>query len=302
VSASPPHRSAFVCVIGRPNSGKSTLINAVLGDELSIATAMPQTTRKNIRGIYTTDGLQIVFVDTPGIHHGRHMYNKTISQESETMMQEKGVDVICYVVDLSRGFGAEEDRVAALAGASTAAVLVVFNKQDMVDDALSLKETFFARYPALQGARSVIVSALSTGAPEAFLQQLHPLIPEGPRFFPDDQLSDENLRFFAAEFIRKSIIRHTKQEVPHASFVEIEQYREEENTHHIQAKIHVETQGQKGILIGKNGACISAIKSHARHDIKKLTGASVKLSLHVSISKHWRNNPHFLQRAGYALR
>ncbi len=298
---STPFKSAFISLIGRPNSGKSTLINAVLGSELSIATSMPQTTRKTVRGIYTGEHLQLVFVDTPGIHYGRHMYNRTISRESEYSIREKGIDLLCYVVDMARDYGKEEDHIAEMVTASGLSSCIVFNKKDQVADADARRSAFFTRYPDLKDVDTVTLAATDTEAGRYFLDYLRTIAPEGPQYFPAEQISDDNLRFFAAEFIRKAIIAHTQQEVPHACFVEIESYKEADDTHQISARIHVETQGQKGILIGKKGAGIKSIKAQARRDIANMVDTPVALSCHITVTKNWRNNKNFLRNAGYSF-
>jgi GTP-binding protein Era len=294
-------RSAFVALAGRPNAGKSTLLNAVLGEQLAIVTTLPQTTRKNLRGIYNGDNMQIVFVDTPGIHDGKRSFNRAMVAEARNAARTGEADIVCYLVDLFREFGPEEDFVARLVSESGLPVVVVFNKRDLCADAESKKAEFRRRYPALSRAPSVTVSANSPSARDAFLTVLRPLVKEGPPLFPTDDLSDATLRFFAAEHIRKQIILHTREEVPHAVFVEIDQYRETPQRHEIEATIHVETVGQRGIVIGPKGALIAKIRKAAERELAQLAGCPIAIKCHVKVSPKWRDNPRFLRHAGYTI-
>jgi GTP-binding protein Era len=294
-----PFRCGMVALIGRPNSGKSTLLNTVLGQELSVVSSLPQTTRRNLRGILTTDSLQIVFVDTPGIHDGGHRYNKAMSAESRGVLRDKGIDLIAYLVDLGREFGAEEDTVAGIVRAASASVLVVFNKVDRCADVGARVRAFFERYPALAGRRFVRIQANKRDAREAFVAAVAPLLPEGPALFPADELTDENMRFFAAEYVRKGIIACTREEVPHACAVEILAYEEGATRHLVDAVIHVETDGQRGILIGKGGGMLGRIRNLAEVDMSRLAGLPVRYRMHVKVSAGWRDKPGFLREMGY---
>ena len=290
----PPFRSGFVALIGRPNSGKSTLLNAVLGEELSAVTPMPQTTRRRMKGIYTTDELQIVFVDTPGIHKGKHQLNQTMLREAEGATTEGGLDCICYLVDLSREYGEEESEVARIALAARAPLLIVFNKTDICSSLEAQKAKFFALYPAFAKAPSIELSAVDRKAKARFLAALLPFIKEGPKFFDGESLTDANLRFFAAEFLRKHIILNTREEVPHAVFVEIDYYREMPLRHDVGATIHVETTGQRGIIIGKKGALLTKIRAAAEKELRRLAGCPVSIACHIKVSPNWRDNKSFL--------
>jgi GTP-binding protein Era len=289
-----PFKSAFAALFGRPNSGKSTLMNTVLQEQISIVTAMPQTTRRNIRGIYTSDGAQIVFVDTPGMHRGRHALNGLMREQAVSAVSS-GMDLVCYVVDLSRDFGDEESDCAACASAASAPVLLVFNKIDRCGDADGRVREFLLKYPALDKCPRVKLSATSPKSKDIFLDAVAPMLREGPKYFDDDSLTDASMRTIAAEFIRKQIIVNTREEVPHAVFVEIESYRETAQKHEITASIHVETTGQKGIIIGAKGALIDKIKRGARRDIESLTGAKTALKLHVKVTPGWRDDANFLR-------
>ena len=291
-------KSAFVALIGRPNCGKSTLLNLVCGEKLSIVTSLPQTTRRNLRGIYTNSTCQIVFVDTPGIHHGKHMLNKSMYAQSSTVLDDAGIDIICYIVDLSRRFGEEENIAAKLVAPQKKSTLIVFNKADICPSAGRLRKYFFERYPELKGCPNVTLSAVKSGSKKLFLSAISTLLKPGPRFYPEDELTDADMRFLAAEIIRKHIIEATRKEVPHAACVEIISYKELPKKQEIDAAIHVETKGQKGILIGARGALIQEIQKSAQSEIARFFGQRIKLRCHVRITPKWRDNKRFLKEMG----
>ncbi len=297
-----PFHSAFVAIIGRPNSGKSTLLNAILGEQLAIVSPMPQTTQRNMRGIYNEDNMQIVFVDTPGIHKGKHQLNHEMYSLSTSMIKDSGIDVVCYMVDMSREFGEEEDDIATKISGVDRPVLLVFNKVDQLTlpEAEEKRENFYERYPELKPFPNVMLSALAENCGEVFIDSLRSYVPEGPQYYPEDDLTDESLRFFAAEYIRKEIISLTHNEVPHACFVEITQYTEGEDVHRIEADIHVESPGQKAIIIGNKGQTISKIRRGSEWKMRGLTGVKCKVNIFVKITKHWRDKKAFLKEQGYA--
>ena len=293
-----PFRSAFISFIGRPNSGKSTLMNTIMGEQLSVVTSLPQTTRRNLRGIYTTDDMQLIFVDTPGIHRGKHAFNESMIREARSAVTQKGIDLICYIVDLSREFGDEETAVSELVIDSGIPVLVIFNKTDLAQSAEPIIENFFSRYPRYKDKPYIKLSANRTEAKDVFLKAVDPFISEGPKFYDQDELTDSSLRFFAAEYIRKQIILNTREEVPHASFVEIESYKETEARHDISAVIHVETTGQRGIIVGQGGSIIKKIRKSAEREMQRLVGVPVAISCHIKVSPKWRDNEGFLRNVG----
>jgi GTP-binding protein Era len=288
-------RSGFVVLAGRPNSGKSTLINTVLGEEISPVTPLPQTTRRRISGVYTDPSMQIVFVDTPGIHQGGHKLNRAMLNEAESAARDDGIDCLCYIVDLSRAFGEEESLAAAITQRSNAPRLIVFNKKDLCSSVQRECGRFFSLFPGLAGAPSVTISAVSPAAKKEFLDALDPFIKEGPRYFDEETLTDADMRSLAAEFLRKHLILATRDEVPHAVFVEIESYRELERHHDIRAIIHVETTGQRGIIIGKKGALLARIRRNAETEFGRLAGCPVSISCHIKVTPHWRDSQSFLR-------
>jgi GTP-binding protein Era len=300
----PKQRSAFVAFVGRPNAGKSTLLNALLGEQLALVSQLPQTTRKVMKGILTKENLQLVFVDTPGIHHTGHTFNKAMSRSSEQVLTQKDADIICYCVDLSRSFGDEEDIVANLVSSARIPAIVIFTKADLVDQKVFCKSTriiirgFIKRYPQLAKTPRMIIAAHQPKAAARFLRVLDPFVKSGPQFFPDDDITDADLRFFASECVRKRIIELTREEVPHATFVEIEQYKEKNGRHEVDATIHVETDGQKAIIIGAKGAMIREIQKLANEDFEKIAQGKVSIRCHIKVSPKWRDDKAFLQRQG----
>jgi GTP-binding protein Era len=288
-------RSGFIALAGRPNSGKSTLLNTVVGQDLAVVTALPQTTRQAMRGVYTSATLQLVFIDTPGIHAGKHGINKVMLREARNVLEEASVDCICYLVDLTRDYGEEEALVAGMVAGARSPVLLVFNKADQCSQPAEKQDLFFKRFPALQHSASVTLSAIQPTAKKAFLKAVDPFVKEGPLYFDRDELTDAPMRCFAAEFLRKHVILNTRQEVPHAVFVEIERYRELEGRHVIDAAIHVETGGQKAIIIGSRGTMIGTIRTGAQRELSRIAGCPVRLSCHVKVTPGWRDDRNFLR-------
>jgi GTPase len=293
------HRSGFVALIGRPNSGKSTLLNTVIGETLSVVTPLPQTTRRNVRGIYTDDKVQLVFVDTPGMHKGGHRFNKSMLETASSVLTGKQVDVIAYLVDLYRDLGDEEDLIAALVSKIRSTVVIVFNKADVCDDATQRVRVFYERYPQLRDRPHIQISATSPKSKALFLKAVLPYIPQGPRLFPADDLTDQHLRFFAVEYLLKGIILNTREEVPHACFVEVTDYKELPDRHVVEATIHVESDGQKGILIGQGGTKIGRIRAIAENELSRLAGVPVSYHCHIKVSPKWRDDQRFLEGMGY---
>jgi len=296
------YKSGFIALMGRPNSGKSTLMNCVIGEQLSVVTPLPQTTRQNLKGIYTTDSMQLVFVDTPGIHKGKYVFNDSMIHEVRSVIKEKGLDLICYMVDVSREFGEEEDTVASIIGTAGVQTIIVFNKIDINKKYEDVKRTFFDKYPQFKDLPTICISANSEKAKDQFLKVVEPFIPPGPQYFDQDDMTDANMRFFASEYIRKQIILNTKDEVPHAVFVEIESYKEHGDTHIIQAVIHVETTGQRGIIVGKGGAGITRIRKAAAKELEKLAQAKVQLTCHIKVNPRWRDNESFIKFMGMPVK
>ncbi len=290
------HRSGEIAVVGRPNVGKSTLINQILGHKIAIVSPKPQTTRKQQLGIYTTDAVQILLIDTPGIHTPRHKLGDYMVEVAEQALRD--ANVILWVLDTSER-PTHEDRIIAekLAAVPDAQIVLALNKSDM-PTAAPLED-----YRALVAhvAAYSISAATGDGVP-TLIDNLTALLPLGPRYYPADQLSEVNMRFVAAETIREKVMLHTEEEIPHAVAVEIEEYRErEDGTHFISATIYVERDSQKGIIIGKGGTMIKRIGMDARLELAESLAAPVYVELHVKVLKNWRSDPRFIQRLGYRL-
>jgi GTP-binding protein Era len=290
------HRSGVIAVAGRPNVGKSTLINALLGQKIAAVSPKPQTTRRQQLGIYTQDDAQILFVDTPGLHLPRHKFGEYMNDVATRALRDS--DFVVWVVDASEQPGDGEKTIAETLKAMNVPVILVLNKMDRLSPNTDLS-VFDAMVEATETHR---VSALSEkGVPE-LLAALLARITEGPRLYPEDQVSEFNLRQIATEVIREKVLLLTEEEVPHASAVEIDEYRERDNgVHVITATIYVERDSQRGILIGKAGSMIKKIGTYARREMSEIVEAPVFLELHVSVLKNWRSDPRLLARFGYKM-
>ncbi len=294
------HRSGVVSVVGRPNVGKSTLINRILGQKIAIVSPKPQTTRKQQLGIYTDAQSQILFTDTPGLHRPQHKlgeYMVSVAQESL-----RDADCILWVVDGSVPPEAADIYIAETlntVGGQTP-ILLVLNKVDLL---ASAQIDHQAAYTSLVASKQVLhVSALTGEGLEALLAAVHDMLPLGPRYYPPDQVSEANMRFIAAEVIREKIILHTEQEIPYSVAVEIDEYKErDEETVYISAIIYVERDTQKGIVVGKAGAMIKQIGSEARVELGEMLNARIYLELHVKVLKNWRSDPDLMRRLGYRM-
>lgn len=290
------HRSGVVAVVGRPNVGKSTLINSILQQKVAIVSPKPQTTRKQQLGIYTQPDAQILFVDTPGLHKAQHKLGEYMVESAERALHE--VDIVLWLIDVSEPPHVADTYIAETLSAVNIPIVVVLNKIDLTDE-----DADFSDYLGLlEATKTVKISALNDVGVRGLLDMLIRMMPEGPRYYPAGQLTEVNLRTLAAETVREKIMLYTEQEIPHATAVEVTSYKEEENGKHtIHATIYVERDSQKGIIIGKRGAMIKRIGIEAREDIEKLVGANVYLDLHVKVLKNWRKDNKLMKRLGYHL-
>lgn len=287
-------RSGFIAIIGRPNVGKSTLMNCLLGEKISIISDKPQTTRNRIWGILTLPDAQMVFLDTPGIHKPLHKMNEVMVKTALGTYGE--VDVIMLLVEATERPGAGDKFIIETLSKIRTPVFLVINKVDLIakERLLPLMQELSGLYPF---AEIIPVSALKQdlgGLREAILKRL----PKGPKYFPDDQLTDQPERFVVTEIIREKIFELTKEEIPYSTAVVIEQMKEEPNLTSIHAMIYVERDSQKGIVIGKNGALLKEIGTRARLDVEKLLGVKVFLQLWVKVKKGWRDDDHMLRNVG----
>jgi GTPase len=292
------HRSGVVTVVGRPNVGKSTLINAILGQKIAITSPKPQTTRRQQLGIYTTPDVQILFTDTPGIHKphnklGEYMYTMA------TMALEDA-DVLLWILDISEPPTNADRYIASIIQekAPKTPVVLALNKIDLIEGS---KPDVGAHQALTAFAVSINTSAEKGWQIPDLVEQIAALLPLGPRYYPIDQVSDTNMRFVAAEIVREKIILLTEQEIPYSVAVGIDGYKEGETLTRIDATIYVERDSQKGILIGKNGGMIKAIGTAARQELVAMLESPVHLELHVKVLKNWREDEALMKRLGYRM-
>ncbi len=291
------HRSGMVAVVGRPNVGKSTLINAILGQKIAIVTSKPQTTRQRQLGIYTTADAQVIFVDTPGIHDPQSRLGDFMVRDARRALRD--ADVILWIVDISRSPNDEDRHIADLLEriVPESQKLLVLNKIDRVNEGFDRSS-----HRALSPTETAIETSAITGyGVQALLDALLPLLPLGPRYYPEQQASASNMRFLAAEIIREKIIELTSEELPYAVAVEITRFRERNGMSAIDAVIYVERNSQKGMIIGKGGRMIKQIGTQARISLEAQLDTPVRLDTRVKVLKNWRSNDEFMRRVGYAL-
>ncbi len=283
-------KSGFVAVSGKPNVGKSTLINSIIGKKVSIVSEKPQTTRNRINCVYTTKDFQIVFVDTPGIHKPLHKLGEYLVNIAIRAL--KGMDLVMFVVDAERGMGKPDEYVANYLNESKVKVLGVINKIDLVRDGNKLKLIEDRISELCSDLVDIVKVSAMTGEnlPE-LVRKIVENIPEGPMYYPQDTVTDRPLSFLTAEIIREKILDLTYEEVPHSVAVVIEEMIERENgVLYIRANILVERDSQKGIIIGKGGSMIKKIGTLAREELEFFTGKKIFLDLNVKVRKNWRND------------
>lgn len=291
-------RSGFVAITGKPNVGKSTLLNTVLGEKISIVTSRPQTTRKRITGIRTSESSQIVFIDTPGIHKPHHALGEFMVKEAREAM--KDVDLVLFMVEPHRP-GLADTRIVSLLREmmSGRPVLLLINKVDTMKKAeiLPLIEEYRHLYPF---DAIVPLSALNDSDVTLLLKEIEQRLPRGPKYYPDDVLTDQFERSLVSEIIREKAMEVTEEEVPHAIAVEILQWKErEDGMLLLDANIYVEREGQKGIIIGRGGKRLKDIGSAARADIEALLVRKVFMKLWVKVMEDWRSNKRVLKEMGF---
>lgn len=290
-------RSGYAAIVGRPNVGKSTLLNHLLGKKISIVTAKPQTTRWQILGIKAIDDAQIIFIDTPGIHKDeKRAMNRYMNRIASSVILD--ADVIVFVVDAT-SWRSEDELVVKKLQETDKPIILVINKLDLLQDKAELLPLIEKLKDKLTFAHIVPISALEGENVQALEKEIAALLPEGGQLFPDEQLTDKSVRFQVAEIIREKIIQQTEEELPYATTVEIEQFQEEEKLTEISAVIWVERPGQKIIIIGKKGAKLKKIGMQSRKEIERLIGKKVFLRLWVKIKEHWTDDDKALKNLGY---
>lgn len=290
-------KSGFVSIVGRPNVGKSTLLNAILKSKISIVTNKAQTTRNNIKGIYNEDDVQIVFLDTPGIH--KPFYKLGDEMNNMAYKSFKDIDALILVIDASLKFSSgDEFLISHLKIDDDIPIFIVFNKIDLTNVVLvnELKEKYHQYFPKAKIIETVASNDFNV---DFLLKEIINILPEGPKYYPDDQLSDRDMRFQAKEIIREKALILLDKEVPHSLAVEIEQYKESKNKTIIDACLILEKDSQKGIVIGKNGQMIKKIGSKARKELEDYLGQHVVLNLYVKVEPDWRNKNNLLKQYGY---
>lgn len=288
-------KSGFVALIGRPNVGKSTLLNAILNKKVSIISPKPQTTRNSIMGVYNDDESQIVFVDTPGIHKPYFKLGEYMNKVA--FASTRDVEAIVLLVDSSLEFG-EGDQYLVDHIHSDAPIFVAFNKIDLTNILLitRLKEKYRELFP---NSKFIEISALNNVSIDDLIKELKKCLSEGPQFFPREQVTDKDNAFVISEFIREKILYLTKQEIPHSVAVYVEKIEEKKDKYNIYATIVVERDTQKGILIGKGGKMIKRIGVLARKDIETYLNKRVNLTTFVRVEEEWRNSTRCLREFGY---
>ncbi|MCU0199817.1 GTPase Era [Levilactobacillus brevis] len=293
----PDYKSGFVAIVGRPNVGKSTFLNRVIGQKIAIMSNTAQTTRNKIQGIYTTDEAQIVFIDTPGVHKPKSKLGDYMVQSAMSALNE--VDAVLFMVNAAEKRGAGDNFIIDRLKNVKAPVYLLINKIDQVkpDDLLTVMEQY---QTALPWKAVYPISALEGNNVDELLTGLVEQMPNGPQYYPADQVTDHPERFVVSELIREKIFMLTREEVPHSVAVEIESMKQKDEDHvHIEATIIVERPTQKGIMIGKGGSMLKKIGTLARQDIEHLLGSKVYLQLWVKVQPNWRDKSTLLKSYGY---
>lgn len=291
-----PQKSCFVSIMGRPNVGKSTLLNALLGEKVAIVSSKPQTTRNRITGILTEGERQYVFIDTPGLHKPRTLLGEYMMKAASSAAGD--TDVVLFVTECDRKLlDAERAMLESFAASGTHCILVV-NKTDKISKAALAQ--YLSELGDLSGLDSVVpVSALNKDGTDIIFRVLEPFMVESPHFFPDDMITDQPEKRIFAEIIREKMLRLLDEEIPHGTAVVIEEFREKKDLLSVRAEIFCEKESHKRIIIGKNGAMLKKIGSYAREDAEKIFGVKVFLDLWVKVKENWRDRPSLVAEFGY---
>lgn len=290
-------KSGFVAIVGRPNVGKSTLMNKIIGQKIAIMSDKPQTTRNKIHGVYTSNEQQIVFLDTPGIHKRQSKLGDFMNQTALNTLGE--VEAALFLIDASEGMGGGDRYIAEQLKNVRTPVILVMNKIDKVEPEALLP--LIEEYRKLHDFAEIVpVSAMHGNNVTTLLEQIGKYLPEGPQYYPEDQVTDHPEQFVCAELIREKILQMTREEVPHSIAVTIEDMKVQDNgVVYISAVIFVERDSQKGIIIGKQGAMLKEVGKRARTDIQNLLGSKIYMDLWVKVKKDWRNQERVLRDLGF---
>lgn len=297
----PSHRSGYVALVGRPNVGKSSLMNTLLGQQVAPVTSRPQTTRRNQLGILTRPDAQVVFLDTPGIHKPVNKLGTFMNESAETAIRD--ADIIAVIADISQGLKPEDEiaaeRLNALGGKKPR--LLIGNKSDLISD--EQQEKILAHFIDLYGCSSAVAVSAKTGLQlDQLVEVLIKLLPESEAYYEADQLTDLYERDIAGELIRASCLKRLREEVPYSIAVRMDSFKERENgVIYVEATLFVEKESQKGIVIGSGGLMLKSIGMDARQSIEEMLGVKVYLDLRVKVEKNWRNDPNALKRFGYKM-
>jgi GTP-binding protein Era len=289
-----PHRAGFVNIIGKPNVGKSTLMNVLVGERMSIITSKAQTTRHRIMGILNGEDFQVVYSDTPGIIKPQYELHQSMMRFVHASLED--ADIVLFVTDIYEKFD-EEDAIQKL-NQSEAPVLLLINKIDQATpDEVLLKIDYWRE--KIQAKEIVPISALNRTNTDKVFELILQYLPEHPAFYPKDELTDKPERFFAAEMIREKIFKLYSKEVPYSCEVVVEEFKEDDNLIRMHATIIVERRSQKGIIIGKQGEALKKVGTYARQDMEEFFQKKVFLELYVRVQENWRSDPKLLNRYGY---
>ncbi|MBD2325523.1 GTPase Era [Alkalinema sp. FACHB-956] len=297
--APPDFRSGFVGIIGRPNVGKSTLMNALVGQKIAITSPTAQTTRNRLKGILTTPEAQIIFVDTPGIHKPHHKLGEVLVKNAQ--MAIHAVDLLVFVVDASTELGGGDRFIADLLNQTDVPVILGLNKADQQAESDQAYDRGYLELAATRGWHTAKFSALTGAGLDSLQTQLIANLEEGPYYYPPDLITDQPERFIMGELIREQILHLTREEVPHSVAIAIEKVSEEEKITRVFATIHVERDSQKGIIIGKKGAMLKTIGTEARQQMQKLIEGKIDLQLFVKVQPKWRQSRTRLAELGYRV-
>jgi GTP-binding protein Era len=290
-------RCGYVAIVGRPNVGKSTLLNCILGTKISISTPKPQTTRTQILGIKSVDAVQVIYIDTPGMHDDQQRaMNRYMNRLANAVV--KDADVVLFMIDANH-WDKDDEQVLAKLKYVKAPVILVLNKIDKLKDKAEVLPLIQRLQTKYDFTDIIPISASKTDNVDTLEKEVTKFLPKGPHLYPDDQITDKNTRFQIAELIREKLIRATEQEIPYSTMVEIEHYQEKEKLVDISAIIWVERDSQKAIVIGKNGEVLKRIGTLARKDIEKLINEKVFLRLWVKVKDNWADDERALRSLGF---